>query len=81
MFAKERENRSGLKDCGMVKLSKRMKRGQKNQIGSRQRLNITLGVIQKIRVQMGGRGGGYCKMTQNVTVGGGGYWSLTRVKY
>ncbi len=29
----------------------------------------------------GGEGGGYCKMTQNVTVGGGGYWNLTRVKY
>jgi hypothetical protein len=29
----------------------------------------------------GGRGGGYCKMTQNVTVGGGGYWSLTRGKF
>ncbi len=34
-------------------------------------LKHTFGAIQKIRVQMGGRGGFY-KMTQNVTVGGGG---------
>jgi hypothetical protein len=32
---------------------------------------LQLGAVQKIRVQMGGRGG-YSKMTQNVTVGGGG---------
>jgi hypothetical protein len=53
MFAKERVNRSGLKDCGMVNLSKIMKRGQKNKIGSRQRLNTTLTITPIKAIKMG----------------------------
>ncbi len=39
------------------------------------------GPFKKYVFKWGGGGGGYSKMTQNVTVGGGGYWSLTCVKY
>jgi hypothetical protein len=46
---------------------------------------IFLGVFKKIRVQLGGGGGGYWKMTQNVTVGEGGLelntWQILSTRY
>ncbi len=50
-----------------------------------QLLLYLLGSFETYVFKLGGggevEGGGYCKMTQNVTVGRGGYSSLTRDNY